>query len=251
MAMGGVHLIKPAERSRPSRSEREPGNAAAAAESHEPADAGRPEARGVVAAVSRFFAWIAGALILFSALLVSTDVVLRGLFNLSALNSFELSTYAFAASVTLGHAYALIARSQIRIEVVYVLFSRKIRNYLDIISIILLAGSAVMLVYFAFRTLQFSYKIGAHSNSALAVPLVVPQGIWFFGLALFALTACWLTVQALFHLATGRSDRISRNIGVKSPQEEISLQADLIGTLDEARTARPEEAAGTEGRTRR
>lgn len=209
------------------------------------------DGNGYVAPISRFFAWLAGSLILFSALLVSTDVVTRGLFNLSALNSFELSTYAFAASVSLGHAYALIARSQIRIEVVYVLFSRKIRNYLDIISIILLAGSAVMLVYFAFRTLQFSYKIGAHSNSALAVPLVVPQGIWFFGLALFALTACWLTVQALFHLATGRSDRISRNIGVKSPQEEISLQADLIGTLDEARTARPEEAAGTEGRTRR
>jgi TRAP-type mannitol/chloroaromatic compound transport system permease small subunit len=245
-----VHLIEPAERSRPSRSEREPGKASAAAASHEPADAARPEAHGAVAGVSRFFAWVAGALILFSALLVSTDVVLRGLFNLSALNSFELSTYAFAASVTLGHAYALISRSHIRIEVAYMQLPRRIRDYLDIVSIILLAGSAVMLVYFAFRTLQFSYKIGAHSNSALAVPLVVPQGIWFFGLALFALTACWLTVQALFHLVTGRSDRISRNIGVISPQEEISLQADLIGSLDDAGATRPEGAAGIGGRTR-
>ena len=177
-------------------------------------DRGGPDGNRHLGAVSQFFAWVAGSLIMLSALVVSADVVIRKTLNVSVLNSFELSTYAFAASVTLGHAYALFARSHIRVEVFYTLLSQKIRVIFDIISIFILTVSSLMLAYFAFKTVQFSYTIDAHSNSTLAVPLVVPQGIWFFGLALFALTACWLTVQAVFHLVTGQTTRIARNIGV-------------------------------------
>lgn len=187
----------------------------------------QPDGNQKLGAVSRFFAWVSGFLIMSSALMVSADVVIRKMLNVSVLNSFELSTYAFAASVTLGHAYALFARSHIRIEVGYALLPQRIRIILDIISIFMLALSALMLAYFAFKTVQFSYRIDAHSNSTLAVPLVVPQGIWFFGLALFALTACWLTVQAAYHLVTGQAGRIARNIGVISLQEELSLHSDL------------------------
>lgn len=187
----------------------------------------KPDGNRRLGAISRFFAWVSGFLIMLSALMVSADVVIRKTLNVSVLNSFELSTYAFAASVTLGHAYALYARSHIRIEVLYALLSQRLRVILDIISIFMLALSALMLAYFAFKTVQFSYRIDAHSNSTLAVPLVVPQGIWFFGLALFALTACWLMVQAVFHLATGQTGKVARNIGVISLHEEISLHSDL------------------------
>ena len=70
--------------------------------------------------VSRALASLGGAMLLVSAVLISLDVVFRAAFKLNLFESFELSTYAFAISTSLGMSYALVTRAHIRIELLYV-----------------------------------------------------------------------------------------------------------------------------------
>lgn len=174
-----------------------------------------------VVAISQVLAWLAGALILASALIVSIDVVTRSILRLTFLQSFELSTYAFAVAVTLGLAYTLICRSHIRIEVVYVLLKTPLRIALDLVAILALAVTAIAFAWFAGQTVWYTYEVNAHSNTTLAVPLVVPQALWLAGLVWFAITAVWLTASSVRHLLKGQRDRVSLEIGVLALQEEL------------------------------
>lgn len=180
-----------------------------------------PDTNSPVTAISRFLAWVAGLLILLSALIVSVDVITRSILRLTFLYSFELSSYAFAASVTLGLAYTLTSRTHIRIEVVYVLFRNSVRIALDLVAIVLLAVAAVAFAWFAGQTVFYTYQVGAHSNTTLAVPLVIPQALWLVGLVWFALTALWLTARSVLNLLAHRPDLVTRDIGVLGLQEEI------------------------------
>lgn len=179
-----------------------------------------------VAVVSQVLAWVAGLLILVSALIVSIDVITRAVLRLTFLQSFELSSYAFAAAVTLGLAYTLVSRAHIRIEVVYVLLKPPLRVALDLVAIVTLAATAIAFAWFAAQTVLYTYDINAHSNTTLAVPLVVPQAFWLAGLVWFAITAIWLTVASVRHLLKGQPDRVSREIGVLALQEELE-QTDI------------------------
>lgn len=181
-----------------------------------------------VVAVSRFLAWVAGALILASAVLVSVDVITRSIMRVTFLESFELSSYAFAAAVTLGLAYTLTSRTHIRIEVVYSLFRRPTRIALDLVAIFLLAFVAIALAWFAGQTVLFTFEMGARSNTSLGIPMVIPQGVWLAGLIWFALTAVWLAVRSVFHLLARRHNEVSREIGVLALHEEIEEEIEGI-----------------------
>ncbi|MFA7580696.1 TRAP transporter small permease subunit [Castellaniella sp.] len=160
------------------------------------------------------------------------DVLTRSVLRLTFFQSFELSSYAFAASVSLGLAFTLISRMHIRIEVVYVLFKPWMRACLDLAAILTLAGTAVVFAWFAFQTVWYSWSINSHSNTTLAMPLALPQGIWFGGLAWFAITAVWLFARAVLNLIRKRPQAISREIGVLALQEEID-QSEI--TLDHSK----------------
>lgn len=175
----------------------------------------------LVIKIGVFLAWVAGLLLLVSAVLITVDVATRSLVNLAFLESFELSSYAFAAAVTLGLAYTLTCRAHIRIEVVYMLLKGPLRLALDLVAIALLAVVALALAWFAAQAVLSTYEMSAHSNTSLGVPLVLPQGLWLAGLIWFALTAVWLTVRSAVHLFMGQSDQVKRDIGMLALQEEI------------------------------
>ena len=180
-----------------------------------------PITRSPVAVISRVLAWVAGFLILTSAVIVSIDVVTRSILKLTFLQSFELSRYAFAAAVTLGLAYTLISRAHIRIEVVYVLLKAPLRIALDLIAIVTLTATAIAFAWFAAQTVLYTWNVNAHSNTTLAVPLVLPQALWLAGLVWFAITACWLTVRSVRHLLNRQPGRVSAEIGMLALQEEL------------------------------
>lgn len=180
-----------------------------------------PSTNSAVTAISQFLAWVAGLLILLAALIVSVDVVTRSILRLTFLHSFELGSYAFAVSVTFGLAYTLTSRAHIRIEVFYILFKNPVRIALDLVAIVFMAIAAVAFAWFAGQTVYYTYEVGAHSNTSLAVPLVIPQALWLVGLVWFALTALWLTVRSLLNVLAHRQDLVSRDIGMLALQEEI------------------------------
>lgn len=171
--------------------------------------------------VSRAFAWAGGLVLLCSAVLISLDVVFRALFKFTLFESFELSTYAFAISMTFGLAYALTSRAHIRIEVVYNLLPVRMRAWLDLFAYGVLAATAGVLVYWCSTTVLANAQAGARSNSALAVPLVFPQGAWLAGLVWFTVVAACFTLAGFWTLARGGSRATTALLGVASLQEEI------------------------------
>lgn len=178
------------------------------------------------AAISIFFAWAGGAIILLCSILVSLDVLTRKLLGSTFFESFELSTYGFAITVSLGCAYALITKSHIRIEVLYRMLPHLLQRVLDILAIFALLVAAGVLVWYAWSTFESSLILGAHSNTPLSVPLVIPQGLWLVGLVWFALAAAYLFLRGLFNFIAGRHHEVVADIGIASMEEEIEANTE-------------------------
>ncbi len=172
--------------------------------------------------VSRWLAWIGGALILASAILVSLDVVFRTLFRSTVFESFELSSYAFAIATSLGMAFALMTKAHIRIEVAYNALGLKWRGFLDVLAFASLAAVALVLAYWCLQVVVQNGEMGARSNSSLALPLILPQSIWLIGIAWFAIVSLALALVGLAWLVRRQFRDIHDALGVGSLQEEIS-----------------------------
>ncbi len=190
----------------------------------DPAAAGS-DALGAVLAraaqVSRWLAWIGGALLLLCAVLVSLDVVFRATLKVTYFESFELSGYAFAIATAMGLSYALASRAHIRIEAAYMLLPVRWRGWLDMAAYAVLALCAGVLLYWCGMTVWDNYQSGARSNSSLALPLALPQAFWLLGLAWFALLSALYALYGLVMCVRGQSALAHRKLGVSSLEEEI------------------------------
>lgn len=171
--------------------------------------------------VSRALAWLGGAMLLASAALISLDVVFRAAFKLNIFESFELSTYAFAISTSLGMSYALVTRAHIRIELLYLKVPMRGRAWLDVAACTGLATCVGVLLYWAGQLVLSNWASGARSNSSLAIRLAWPQGLWLLGLAWFALLALLYAAVGLWQCLRGRHEAAHQRLGVASLKEEI------------------------------
>ena len=178
------------------------------------------------ARVSRWFAWVGGAMILGSATLITLDVMVRNLVQSTYFESFELSGYAFAISTSFGLAYAFFSKAHIRIEVLYNLLPKKMRAWFDVLSVLTLAMVALTLTYWCAHTVLQSGANGARSNSTLGLLMVIPQSMWLLGLAWFAFVASAAASVALVRVLRGRIDAITAELGVSTLDEEISASLD-------------------------
>ena len=70
-------------------------------------------------------------MMLFAALMVSADVLARRLFGLTMGGSDEISGYLFAIATSLAFPYALLTRSNVRIDAAYALLHPHVRAALD------------------------------------------------------------------------------------------------------------------------
>jgi TRAP-type C4-dicarboxylate transport system permease small subunit len=182
-----------------------------------------------MSAPERVSAWLAragGALMLASALLITLDVLFRNLFRLTIFESFEITTYAFAVAVSAGFAYALHAKAHIRIEVAYLLAPSGLRLAFDLLAAVGIAVTAMVLLWFAVPVVLGNLQTGARSNSALSVPMAIPQGLWLCGIVWFALSALWLLGQAVAALRLGRRDRFNYLVGIPRLEEEIEASVE-------------------------
>src|SRR5947208_11623074 len=99
-------------------------------------------------AVSRGGAIVGGALLLIAALVICLDITLRYLFSLTVGGADDLSGYALAISSAWGFSAALLTRSHIRIDTVYVrIRSRAGRVALDFLSLVAFGLFAALLTW--------------------------------------------------------------------------------------------------------
>lgn len=175
--------------------------------------------------VSRWLAWVAGAIILFGcALPITIDVVTRYFFNQSVIDSFEISGYGLAACIGLGLGFTVTTKAHIRVDFIVSKLPFPLRAACDLLAATALAVLAMALAWFAWGSLSQSYAMGARSMSQMQTPIVIPQGVWWIGLFWFACVAVLAPVQAVIRLFNGDKDGFQTIIG----------SADLNAEIDEA-----------------
>lgn len=180
--------------------------------------------------VSRVGAIIGGAMLLVASVLICIDITLRYTMSITLGGADELSGYALAISSAWGFSSALLSRSHIRIDTVYVrLKSIKVRALLDLISLATLMGFFGMVTWYAWGVVKQSWVSDSHSLSAIEAPLVIPQGLWFAGLLFFVLLCALLLVRGLLAFIARDYNGLFALIGSKSAlaeaEEEIAAVA--------------------------
>jgi len=171
--------------------------------------------------ISRVGAVIGGAMLLVASILICIDITLRYAFAVTLGGADELSGYALAISSAWGFSAALLHRAHIRIDTVYVrIRSVPARALLDLVSLATLLFFFGMVTFYAWGVVKQSWVSDSHSLSAIEVPLIIPQGLWFAGLLFFVLLCALLLARGLLAFAQGRYGALFALIGSKSAVEE-------------------------------
>jgi TRAP-type C4-dicarboxylate transport system permease small subunit len=172
--------------------------------------------------ISRWLAWLAGAVILLGCGgLITIDVITRAIFRRGMVESFELSGYALAAAVGLGLAFTVTQKSNIRVDIALEMLPRALRRAFDLLAALALALVAAALAWFAWGTLAQSWSMDAKSVTALQTPMVIPQGIWWLGILWFAIVAALAPIRALLLWLAGDGAGFDARIGGLRVEEEI------------------------------
>lgn len=181
------------------------------------------------ARVSRLCACVGGALLLFAAILVSTEVVARKLLTFVYSGSDELAGYLFAVGTSLSLAHVLVTRGHVRIDALYIHFAPRVRAVLDVVALVALAVVALAMLDRGFDLTFSNYVEWNRSNTPLRTPLSLPQIPWMLGLALFLFSIAVALARTL--LALGRGDYLTANqtAGVASQDEEIEGELASLG----------------------
>ena len=76
----------------------------------------------------------------------------------------------------------------------------------------------------------------AKDTSALAIPLVIPQGLWAVGITMLAVFAVVLLLEVVCLLVAGDAAEIDKLLGPRGYQEETQEALEAVG-LAPARSA--------------
>ena len=92
-------------------------------------------------------------------------------------------------------------------------------------SPILIAFLGVLGFFLTWRSwavVQDSWDFNSRDSTALAVPLIYPQGLWALGITLFFVLTLVMWLEVVVLLALGRSDEIDHLLGPRTLQEEAA-----------------------------
>lgn len=155
------------------------------------------------------------------AVAVTTETIMRKLFNHSLQGVDELGGYILAIAGTMSLSVALVARAHIRIDIVHDHLPRALRwplNILASVSILLCAVALLRMAWFAFGE---SADLGATAQTPWATPLKYPQALWAAALVPFVVVCAAEVFNILRLLARGDTRTIDRNYAPRTAQEEL------------------------------
>jgi len=184
--------------------------------------------QSIAEGVSRVGAVAGGLLLLVAAILICIDITLRYTIAVTLGGADELSGYALAIASAWGFSTALLHRSHIRIDTVYVRVRPRLRAVLDLASLAVLAGFIATVAWYAWGVVWQSFVSDSHSQSAIEAPLVVPQGLWFGGLAFFVAVAVLQLVGAGLAWLRGDLGALFQMIGSKSAVAEAEEEVQNV-----------------------
>lgn len=177
-------------------------------------------------AFSRLSAWCAGAFMLLTAFWVAAEVIARKLGSAMISGASEVGGYMLAICSVWAFSYTLLHRSHIRFDIVYGRCGPGTRAVLDFIGLLAIGAFAYLLAYHSYPVLATSIGFDARSVSSLAMPLWIPQGVWFAGFAFLCWTCTILAIRVLVALLRGDFETVSRLAGTVMAQEEAEQEAE-------------------------
>jgi TRAP-type C4-dicarboxylate transport system permease small subunit len=191
------------------------------------------------ARISRCGAIAGGALLMAAALTICVDIFLRYAFSLTVGGADELSGYALGIAAAWGFSAALLNRSHVRIDTVYVrIRSRRMRASLDLLSLLAFIVFIGLVAWHGFGVVHQSYVSGSRSQSAIEAPLVIPQGLWFAGLVFFVAVALLLLLRTLAAYIKGDLATVFALTGSKSSVVEAKDEIEAVERALEREQAR-------------
>ena len=176
------------------------------------------------------------------AVAVTTETVMRKVFNRSLQGVDELGGYILAIGAAMAFSVALVSRAHIRIDIVHYKLPRPLRVALNVLASLTIAVCALALLRMAWFAYDESAILGATAQTPWATPLKYPQAIWAAALLMFVVICAFEVVRIGLLLLRGRFAAIDRNDGPRSSQEELEEElADLKarGVVADASEPRP------------
>ena len=172
----------------------------------------------------------AGWLFVVCAFFITFDVLARKFLGFSSQSTTELSGYMLGVGIAWGLAGALEARTHVRIDILIQKVPPRFRGYLHWVALATLAVFAGFLVYGAWHTTMESWDFKATDNSLLKTPLIIPQGLWLFGIGMFGLMAALRVLEVALLLPRRDIDAIEHLTGPRSYVEEAEEALDAVGS---------------------
>jgi TRAP-type C4-dicarboxylate transport system permease small subunit len=171
----------------------------------------------------------AGWLFVLCALFVTFDVLARKFLGFSSQSTTELSGYMLGVGIAWGLAGALEARTHVRIDILIQKVPARWRGYLHWLALASLVVFAGFLAYGAWHTTMESWDFRATDNSLLKTPLVIPQGLWLFGIGVFGVMAALRLLEVALLLPRADIQAIEHLTGPRSYVEEADEALEAIG----------------------
>ena len=156
-----------------------------------------------------------GYLMLATAIMISTDVVIRKLFSVTLIGAAELSGFAFAGAASWAFAFAVFKKAHVRVDVFYRLASLSVKSALDVFAMISLALVSCLLTWYISALLVEAIELNSES-ALLRLPLWIPHLICSLGLVLFSVSSLYVAIKMLFLLIRHDYRRINEIAGVAS-----------------------------------
>lgn len=171
--------------------------------------------------IERWLGILFGLIFVALSFLVAVETVMRKAFNVSLQGADELGGYSLAVGATIAFSLALMGRSHIRVDVFHDHLPKWLQEVLNWLSVLCLAAFAGLMAYLAWFVIQDSRQYQSVSQTPWATPLVYPQGVWLFGLIMFALVSAGFALRATLLMFSGRRDQLNREFGPRSTKDEV------------------------------
>ena len=130
-----------------------------------------------VTAVASVMNYVAGWVFILCAVFITADVLLRNFAGFSSSATTEITGYMLAFGIAWGLAHTLAMRAHIRVDVLVNRLPLRWRQYLHAFALAILTVLACFFTWVSWALVQESILFNAKDTSALAIPLVVPQGL--------------------------------------------------------------------------
>jgi TRAP-type C4-dicarboxylate transport system permease small subunit len=194
-------------------------------------------ARGLrrgVSAVAAGMAHLAGWNYIACALFITADIVGRNLLGVSSAATVEVTGYMLAGGIAWALAHTLARGAHIRVDVWVNRLPLRLRAALHLLALLLLGAFGAFCAWAAWSLVDESLLFDAHDNSALRVPLAVPQGVWLFGLLAFCAMVLALALEAALLLLSGEAEELDRLLGSRTVDDDA---AEALEAVEMARRA--------------